>query len=101
MEIKIHNEAGHVKIVMSGNLDSIGSGEFQSVTDKIFAESGDADLVLDFASVAFVSSAGLRVLLLLMKKLLSAGRSMKLSNVSEPVRKVLDITGFSSIFTIL
>jgi anti-anti-sigma factor len=101
MEINIRGEIGVTRVEVSGNLDSASSGEFQSVLDKIFAEGGETDIVLDFTSVAFVSSAGLRVLILAMKKLSSAGRSMKLSNVNDSVKKILDMTGFSSILTII
>jgi anti-anti-sigma factor len=48
-----------------------------------------------------MSSAGLRVLLLAMKKISSAGHSMKLLNVNEPIRKIFSMTGFSAVFDIV
>ncbi|MDR1515761.1 MAG: STAS domain-containing protein [Synergistaceae bacterium] len=101
MEINVSKESGAVMLEMSGNLDSIGSGELQAAIKEILAKEPEADLALDFASVAFISSAGLRVLLLAMKKLSSAGHSMKLLNVSEPVKKIFSMTGFSAVFDIV
>jgi anti-anti-sigma factor len=53
---------------------------------------------MDFSSVPFVSSAGLRVLLLFQKKLGSGGGSLELRNVGDSTKEVFNMTGFASIF---
>ena len=60
---------------------------------------GIDDLVLDFADIEYISSAGLRVLLLVFKQMSAQGK-MKLINVNEVVREVLDITGFLDILNV-
>ena len=68
----------------------------------VFAEKELADtqeLVLDFADLEYISSAGLRVLLKLQKVMNKKG-SMKLIHVGEVVKEVFEITGFTDILTI-
>lgn len=61
---------------------------------------GITDLMLDFAEVEYISSAGLRVLLGAQKTMNVQGK-MTISHVSEDVMEVFDVTGFSSILTII
>ena len=56
-------------------------------------------LILDFKSVNYISSAGLRVLLSLHKIMLVQG-AMKLVNVNKDVMDIFEVTGFSDILTI-
>ena len=57
------------------------------------------NLVLDFKALEYISSAGLRVLLGTQKKMQKIG-TMKVTNVSEEVMEVFEMTGFSDILTI-
>ena len=56
-------------------------------------------VVLDFADVDYISSAGLRVLLSV-QKLMSKHGGMKLINVSDDIMEIFEVTGFSEILTI-
>ena len=60
---------------------------------------GVTDLVLDMAKVAYISSAGLRVILKVQKRMLCQG-SMKLIGVNDSIQEVFEITGFSDILNI-
>ena len=60
---------------------------------------GITDLTLDMTKLDYISSAGLRVLLSAHKIMLKQGK-MKVTNVSEIVREVFEVTGFSDILTI-
>jgi anti-sigma B factor antagonist len=55
--------------------------------------------VLDFKSLEYISSAGLRVLLGAQKKMQKIG-SMKVTNVCEEVMEVFEMTGFADILVI-
>lgn len=63
------------------------------------ALTGIHTLVIDCAALAYISSAGLR-LLLSMQKTMNAQGAMALEHVNESVMDVLEITGFSDILTI-
>ncbi len=60
---------------------------------------GVQKLVLDIADVEYVSSAGLRVFLSTHKTMLKQG-GMVIKNVSESVKEIFEVTGFSDILTI-
>jgi anti-anti-sigma factor len=100
MEINLKKDEAKVHMFLSGNLDTLGAPELQSSLGGLLLEGADLEFVLDLGSVSFVSSAGLRVLLMAMKKIDSAGGSMCLANMSDSVREVFDMTGFSAIFKI-
>jgi len=57
------------------------------------------DLVFDLTKLEYISSAGLRVLLSAQKTMNKQG-SMVVKNVSEAVKEVFEVTGFSDILTI-
>jgi anti-sigma B factor antagonist len=84
---------------IAGRLDTITSVELSNELDKIFAE-GAFDIVFDLKGLDYVSSAGLRVFLVAQKQATSKGTKLELTGVSDTVKEVLDITGFSSILTI-
>jgi anti-anti-sigma factor len=57
-------------------------------------------MVLNFADVEFISSAGLRVLLLIQKKANAMSGVFTLRNVSETIQEVFQMTGFADILTV-
>ena len=54
---------------------------------------------VDCADLQYISSAGLRVLLIIKKSL--PGNELILHNVNETVEEILDTTGFSDLFTVV
>ena len=80
-----------------GRLDTTTSSEFES---ELEASLNDVKkLVLDFKELAYISSAGLRVILKV-QKLMSGKGSMKITGVNAMVMEVFEITGFTDILTI-
>ena len=57
------------------------------------------ELVLDLKNMPYTSSAGVRVILLLLQTMETHG-TMKLINVNEDVRELLDTIGFLSLFNL-
>lgn len=57
-------------------------------------------LVLDFSQTDYVASAGLRVLLVITRDQMKAGRKVAMAGIRPPVLKVFEMAGFTSIFTI-
>lgn len=100
MDVSINRNDAGIELALKGNLDTKGSVELQKAMDEICGDGAALNLIVNFTSVPFVSSAGLRVLLLTMKKLNAAGGGMELTNVSDPIREVFNMTGFSSILKI-
>lgn len=79
-------------ISLEGKLDTNSAHDFNDevmpVLDTV------KKLVLDFENLEYISSAGLRVLLVVIKKMNEAG-SMKVIHVNESVMDILDMTGIS------
>lgn len=61
--------------------------------------SGIKELVLDFAGLEYLSSAGLRVLLAAQKVMNRQG-SMVVKNVNETIMEIFEVTGFVDVLTI-
>lgn len=60
---------------------------------------GNTPLVFDIGQVEYISSAGLRVLLMTAKKLKQAGGRLALCNMNDHVQEVLDLSGLTPLFT--
>jgi anti-anti-sigma factor len=101
MNVNVREDDGKIEIAPVGNLDTKGSVDLQSALNEIFEKKTSAKFVIDFTSIPFVSSAGLRVLLLAMKKITAGGGSLELTNLSESTKEVFKMTGFSSILKIV
>jgi anti-anti-sigma factor len=99
--MEISDEAvGDVRVVTArGRLDGSASGPFGEQVAKLIG-SERPKLLIDFAGVDFVSSAGLRAVLTLLKKIKAGGGLFALCGVQAPVREVLDITGFTGMIDI-
>jgi anti-anti-sigma factor len=99
MEIGEDNAAGARVIAPRGRLDSLSSGELERhVVARL--DAGDRRVVIDLAGVEYVSSAGLRVLLLAAKRLKPPAGALVLCGMAPSVRTVLELAGFTSLFTI-
>lgn len=97
MEIKDFKENEKLTICVTGSLDSITSSDLEEfIRDNI---EGINELILDFKELDYVSSAGLRVLLVTLKIMKTKG-SIKIINVNESVNEVLTMTGFANIIKI-
>ena len=97
MTINRNLNGNSLTIALEGRLDTTTAPELEKELKGVI-ESADA-LTLDFGSLDYISSAGLRVLLSAHKAMSKKG-GMKVVNVNELVREVFDVTGFSDILTI-
>ena len=79
-------------------INADNSGKINDELNKLI-EDGAVNLVFDMWNLQYISSAGLRVLLAVQKKMSGKG-SFVLKNVPEAVREILDVTGFSSLLVI-
>jgi anti-sigma B factor antagonist len=92
--------AGAIQVVhVAGRVDSTTSGTFDARMDEVATGDG-AQVVLDLAQVTYISSAGLRSLLTLSKRVKTLGGGLVLAAVPPRVQDVFDIAGFTGIFAI-
>jgi anti-anti-sigma factor len=86
-------------VVVSGRLDGAASTGFAERMGTL-AASENPKLLVDFAGVEFVTSAGLRAVLQILKRVKASGGLFALCSVQPPVREVLDISGFTAMLSI-
>ncbi len=98
MNIKV-SERDHVTLVeASGRIDSMNAHELGEALIREI-EGGHVHLVLDLASVDYMSSAGLREIVSALKKVRSSG-DLRLAQPSPRVQEVLEMAGLDTIFQI-
>ncbi len=79
--------------------EELDSFNYQQVQDDILAIlNGGASVVLDMTACNYISSTGLRVLLYSKKVAATKGLKICLSGISDEVKDIMDVTGFSNFF---
>ena len=97
MTIEIKRNGEETVIELVGRLDTTTAPALDKTIINDVEET--KNLVLDFKSLEYISSAGLRVLLGAQKKMQKTG-SMKVINVCEEIMEVFEMTGFADILTV-
>ena len=99
MNINKINTSEKTVISLEGRLDTTTAPQLQPVLIPEFELSKDIEL--NFKDLAYISSAGLRVLLMAEKTAKAKEVNFTLTNVSAEILEVFEMTGFSEILTIL
>lgn len=98
MEIKESRHDDILVLSLEGRLDSTTSPHFEQEVLARITE--NARLVLDFSQLEYISSAGLRVLLMAAKRTKQANGRLVHCALREPLREVFEISGFLSILDV-
>ena len=99
MNIQAERENGIVVAMANGRIDSSNAREFHSELENVFQED-DKAMILDFAQVAYISSAGMRVILLMLKSFQKNKAKFVICNMNDSIREVFSISGFDRIIDI-
>ena len=97
MEIKTTKENDQLEIALSGRLDTVTSPELEKMLKPEL--DGLKKLTFDFSDLEYISSAGLRVLLMAAQSMEDSGE-MVVKNVNSDIMDIFDVTGFSDILNI-
>ncbi len=101
MTIEVTEERDGGALVLSpiGRLDSGNARAFETiVTDRI--GNGEQHLIVDFSQLNFISSSGMRVLLIAAKKLHASDGKIVLCTMQDHIEEVFRISGFDQIIPI-
>ena len=96
---EFRNASGRLQIRLCGRVDSLTAPAFLKAWEEEVSTDKVDSVVVDCADLKYISSAGLRVLLMIKKSL--PGKELILHNVNESVMDILDTTGFSDILTVV
>ncbi len=92
------------KILDEQNIQILGYQLFNLV-DQLAAEenkkAGQAEVILDFSNVEYLSATALGKLIILNKKLGNAGISLKLQKIDPEIYETFEITRLNKLFTII
>ena len=97
MTIEKKKNGTELTIALTGRMDTTTAPQLENEL-KVSLD-GVEKLVLDFAGLDYLSSAGLRVILGAQKVMNKQGE-MVVCNVNETIAEIFDVTGFSDILTI-
>ena len=99
MDISQERDGDVVLVRLSGRLDSTAAPVAEESLSAALA--GETPrLAIDMSGLSYISSAGLRVLLVVAKKVQQAKGKLALGGLGTNVREVFDATGFNTIFAI-
>ena len=97
MTIEKTLNGNELTVNLTGRLDTTTAPQLEAELKQDV--SGIEKLVLDFSSLEYLSSAGLRVLLAAQKVMNKQG-TMVIRNVNDTIRDIFEVTGFSEILTV-
>ena len=97
LKVSVNKDGDTYTVLVDGRLDTLTSPQLDEEINKIIE--GAKKLIFDLDKLAYISSAGLRVLLGAAQQMDGKGE-MVLIHVSEAIREIFDVTGFIQIFNI-
>lgn len=98
MEIREQSQGNIIILEPVGRLDSLSCREFEARLLAALEQCGS--VVVDCAALDYISSAGLRALLVAAKRNRTSGGRLVLATLRDSIREVFDISGFTTIFAI-
>lgn len=99
MGLNIERNDGILIAMAEGRVDGANAQEFQgALTDAI--EPSDRAVVLDLGQITYISSAGLRVILLTARALRRQDAELAVCSLSASIREVFEISGFDKIIPV-
>jgi len=99
MEIREDREQHVTVVTLDGRFDATAAPEAESAFGRVL-ESGVNHVTLDLSGVEYISSGGLRVVIMLLKALEKTGGKLALCGLSPFVSEVFEITNLNQRFTI-
>lgn len=96
MELKVEQRAKTTIVAITGSVDGLTAETLLQAMEQQVRD-GNTRIVADLSGVNYTSSAGLRALLATMKHARQRGGDLRLAAVQPDVKRVLDLSGFTSI----
>lgn len=96
MNINKKQDEGRLTLRVEGRLDTNSSPELEAELKL----DGVKEVVFDFGGLEYISSAGLRVLMMAHRAMTACGGRMTVVNPNAIVKGVFDMTGMSDVFNV-
>lgn len=95
----IKNDADEALIEFGGELDTVAAQGLADELQSVMSDGGKC-ITIDFSKLEYISSAGMRVLLLLNKNATESGGSVCIVGMSEDILQIFQLVGFDKVFSI-
>jgi anti-anti-sigma factor len=92
-------QSGVLVVAISGRIDHVGSESFAQSLDPLLEQcsTGKPAVLLDFSAVEYVSSAGLRILMLASRRAKAQGGTFAIACLQPLVQEIFSISRFNLI----
>ena len=98
MEISTENRNGALIAKAEGRIDGANARDFEQAVQAVI-EKNEAPVIIDCENLSYISSAGLRAILLIAKTLGKRDIAFALCSLSEPIAEIFRISGFDRIIS--
>lgn len=98
LDIQYHYTDDTLALALSGRLDTLSAPELMELLDRLGGEMPFATLVIDLEKLEYLSSTGLRVFLMMAKRL--GSDHLFVDNASALVREIFETTGFAEVVVV-
>ena len=99
MDIQTERQNGALIAKAEGRIDGVNARDFEEAMKTVIT-ADDSTVVMDLGGLSYISSAGLRVILLIAKTLRKRNAEFVLCSLSAPIREVFEISGFDKIIPV-
>jgi anti-anti-sigma factor len=96
MEIFEQRQGSQLVLYLKGRLDAITADLLQKKFDQI--KDATTDLTIDMSELKYISSAGLRVIIIIMKKMKAVNGKFSIGQMSEDIREIFNMAGLLDVF---
>ena len=99
MEINVKRQEEVCVVSVTGRMDGVSAPEFEKELGDLMGQGGTT-FIVNFEGLDYISSAGLRSILIIAKKLKKMNGRIMLSALKDTVKEVFEISGFTSIIPV-
>ena len=99
MTITLESAANAQIVALQGQINSTNAAPLEAEILALVA-AGQKNLLLDFSALDYISSAGLRMVLVIAKRLKQDGGKLVLCSMQPAIREVFDVSGFLAILNV-
>ena len=99
MDVATERQDDVLSVLVSGRIDGSNAAAFEEAVRAAISDS-DRAVVMDLEKLSYISSAGLRVLLMIAKNLSGRDAKLVLCAMSDQIREVIEISGFDKIIPV-
>ncbi len=99
MNVKVSSAGDYTVVGVEGRIDTTNAAGFELKMMEL-VDAGASKLLLDCSGLNYISSSGLRVFLVLQKKMGTLKGQLRICSLQPVIREIFDISGFSTILSV-